>query len=545
MGEIRLVPAALVVWAVAAVAITLGVGIAVVVVLVAVIGAVVLRAYGQAVFIAGMGAAAVVTTGVRLRIARAWEPAGQFVGRVSGAPKQTSTGGFIVRVQVDGNPTLTPVFVDEVPDTAVSGAQVVVRGVVKESEMAGINPIAVNGSVEVVAPPQGLAAFAQHTRETFAGVVQATVGESAQGLISGMVLGDVSLQTSQEQQDYIDTGLSHLSAVSGANVAIVTTFAAIAAAAVGLGLRGRIVASAAALLLYASLVGPEPSVLRASVSGLVGLTAVLASRQSEPIHALCLSVIGLVLVDSDLAVHYGFALSVAATAGIVALFPLLYRVLAATGWPDILVRALGVAVAADVATMPIVAMMAGRASLVSVVANVIVAPVTGPVTVLGLAAVLLSLIHGGLAAPVLWVVEPMAYWVRVVAENGARFPGATVETEPIVVVVVYGWFLAGLFAGYPKTTLAAALVCGFGVVLSQAPAGTPVDVGRLRAHVVEKQEDALPIPPGTQLVVVLEKGRPHRRPVVTDQGIPVIFPNRDGNVAIYPDGTQVLPRREF
>ena len=88
-------------------------------------------------------------------------------------------------------------------------------------------------------------------------------------------------------------------------------------------------------------------------------------------------------------------------------------------------------------------------------------------------------------------------------------------------------------------------MCGFGVVLSQAPAGTPVDVGRLRAHVVEKQEDALPIPPGTQLVVVLEKGRPHRRPVVTDQGIPVIFPNRDGNVAIYPDGTQVLPRREF
>ena len=69
MGEIRLVPAALVVWAAAAVAITLGVGIAVVVVLVAVIGAVVLRAYGQAVFIAGMGAAAVVTTGVRLRIA--------------------------------------------------------------------------------------------------------------------------------------------------------------------------------------------------------------------------------------------------------------------------------------------------------------------------------------------------------------------------------------------------------------------------------------------------------------------------------------------
>lgn len=545
MGEVRLVPAALVVWAATAVAITLGVGVAVVVVLVAVAGAVVLRAYGQAVFIAGMGAAALLTTGVRLRIARAWEPAGEFLGRISGAPKQTRAGGFIVRVQVDGNPTLTPVFVDEVPETAVSGAEVVVRGVVTESGMAGINPIAVNGAVQVVTPPQGLAAWAQHTREAFAAAVEATVGERAQGLIPGIVLGDVSLQSTQEQQDYIDTGLSHLSAVSGANVAIVTTFAAIVAAAVGLGLRGRIVTSAVALLLYASLVGPEPSVLRASVTGLVGLTAVLASRQSEPIHALCLSVIGLVLVDSDLAVHYGFALSVAATAGIVALFPLVYRMLAPTGWPDIFVRALAVAIAADVTTMPIVAMMAGQVSLVSVVANVIVAPITGPVTVLGLAAAVLSLIHAGLAAPVLWIVEPMAFWVRLVAETGAGLPGATVKTQPIVVVVVYGWFLAGLLAGYPKATVTAALACGLCATVLQAPAGTPVDVGRLRAHVVEKQEDALPVPPGTQLIVVLEQGQPHRRPVVTDQGIPVIFPNRDGPVAIYPDGTQVLPRQEF
>ena len=541
MGELRLVPAAVAVWAAAACAIVFGVRAAVAAVLVCAGIAAVWRAWGQALMVAGLGAASTVVAAVRLRIARSWDPGGEIAGTVAGAPKQIASGGYLVRVQVAGAPSPTPVFTDEVPDGVVAGASVVVRGSVSESGPAGVNPYTVNGTVQATGPPEGFARFALHVRETFAAAVERTVGDHAQGLIPGMVLGDTSLQSAGEQQAYIDTGLSHLSAVSGANIAIVTAFAAVMAAAVGLGLRGRVVTSASALVLYAALVGPDPSVLRASVTGLVGLTAVLASRQSEPVHALCLAVIALVLVDSNLAVHYGFALSVAATVGIVALFPLLYRALATTGWPDILVRALAVAVAADVATMPIIALMAGRVSLVSVGANVLVAPVTGPVTVLGLAAAVLSLAPGGLEAVLLVVIEPLARWVRLVADVGAGLPVATINAAPLSVLVIYGWFLAGALCGRPRITLAVAVVCGV-VAVKQPP---PVELDHLRAHVVATKDDVEPVPPGTQLVVVLEQGRPHTRPVVTDQGIPVIFPNRDGVATIYPDGTQVLPRQAF
>ena len=541
MGELRLVPAAVAVWAAAVCAIVFGVRAAVAAVLVCAGIAAVWRAWGQALMVAGLGAASTVVAAVRLRIARSWDPGGEIAGTVAGAPKQIASGGYLVRVQVAGVPSPTPVFTDEVPDGVIAGASVVVRGSVSESGAAGVNPYTVNGTVQATGPPEGFARFALHVRETFAAAVERTVGDHAQGLIPGMVLGDTSLQSAGEQQAYIDTGLSHLSAVSGANIAIVTAFAAVMAAAVGLGLRGRVVTSASALVLYAALVGPDPSVLRASVTGLVGLTAVLASRQSEPVHALCLAVIALVLVDSNLAVHYGFALSVAATVGIVALFPLLYRALAATGWPDILVRALAVAVAADVATMPIIALMAGRVSLVSVGANVLVAPVTGPVTVLGLAAAVLSLAPGGLEAVLLVVIEPLARWVRLVADVGAGLPVATINAAPLSVLVIYGWFLAGVLCGRPRITLAVAVVCG--VVAVKQP--TPVELDHLRAHIVATKDDVEPVPPGTQLVVVLEQGRPHTRPVVTDQGIPVIFPNRDGVATIYPDGTQVLPRQAF
>ena len=515
-------PAALAVWAAAACCILFGVWAALLVAGVLAVCCLAVREPGQGVLTAGLGAAATLTAAVRTR---ASAPASEVVGTISGTPKQTDTGAYLVPVRVPGKPSTTPVFAEELPDGAVAGAHVVGRGVSKESGV-GVNPFVLNGEVEVLGPPEGLAAFAHHVRSTFAAAVEAQVGEGARGLIPGMVLGDVSLQPPAEQQMYIDTGLSHLSAVSGANIAIVATFATVAAAAIGAGLRGRIAASAVALLVYAALVGPEPSVLRASVSGLVGLVAVLASRQAEPIHALCLSVVGLVLVDSDLAVHYGFALSVAATAGIVALYPLLYRALAVTGWPDILVRALAVAVAADLATMPIVALMAGRVSLVSVGANVLVAPVVGPVTVLGLVAAICSLLPGGLEVPVLWCVEPLAWWVHTVARIGAGLPGATVSATPLAALVAYGWVLAGFLAGRPRATACAAAACLVVFAVPENPA--PVDPAGLRAHVVDTIDAVEPVPGWAQLVVVLESGPPKKRPVATRDGIPVIFPNRKG-----------------
>lgn len=543
MGEVRLVPAALAVWGAAAACVLWSVWAAVVVVAVVASACALRREPGQAVLVTGIGAAAMATASVRVRIARAWDFGGEVAGTVSGAPKQTTTGSWLVRVRAPGHPTTTPVFAEELPEGVVPGAQVIARGRLGESGVPGVNPVSLSGQVEVAAPPEGLAAFAQHVRATFAASVEARVGEASRGLIPGMVLGDVSLQTPAEQQAYIDTGLSHLSAVSGANIAIVTAFAAVAAAALGLGLRGRVVASISMLLVYAALVGPEPSVLRASVTGMVGLTAVLASRQSEPVHALCLAVIGLVLVDTDLAVHFGFVLSVAATAGIVALYPLLYRALAPLGWPDILVRALAVAAAADVATMPVIALMAGRVSLVSVGANVLVAPVTGPVTVLGLLAAAFSLLPGGLEAALLWVIEPMARWVRLVAEVGSGLPNATVEAEPFATALAYGWVIAGFVAGRPRLTVVVATACVACSSFTVPQLGRPLDLTQLQSHVVRTVEEVEPVPSGTQLVVVLEEGEPHTRPVATRGGIPVIFPNRDGEVVVYPDGTQVLPGR--
>ncbi|MDY3126571.1 MAG: ComEC/Rec2 family competence protein [Corynebacterium sp.] len=257
--------------------------------------------------------------------------------------------------------------------------------------------------------------------------------EREQGLVVGMVLGDVSQQTPADRQLYIDTGLSHLSAVSGANVAVVLTCVFLFCRFLGVGPLWQVFFGALALAGFVALVGPEPSVLRAAMTGIVALLAVVNSSRVQPQHALCLGICVLLFVDSYLATSFGFALSVAATASIVLLSPLLTRLLSGLRLPEVLTRAMAVSIAADMATMPLIALMTGKVSLVSVVANVLVAPATAPITVVGLAAIIIR--------PLMWLTYPFAWWIVTVAEN---VPPVTVEMSPLGAVLLYAWVIVVL-----------------------------------------------------------------------------------------------------
>ncbi|WIM67143.1 ComEC/Rec2 family competence protein [Corynebacterium breve] len=538
MSELRLVPAAAMTWLVT-LCVLIGVP------RVAVVGACVLgivfaatRQWGQLILCSAFSAAAAFLASARVRAAQAFSLGDDLVATVVAKPKELASGTWLVKVRAGGYPAEIPVFAEELQSGVVPGARVVVAGGLRESDRPGVGWFTLNGDVSVVDPPRGFAAFAAHVRESLAISVEAHVPDHSQGLIPGMVLGDTSLQSHAEQDAYIATGLSHLSAVSGANVAIVATASVMIARAVGVGLRAQVVAAGVTVFVFAGLVGAEPSVLRATVTGLVGLVAVLASSNVQPMHALSLATIALVLFDSDMAVNYGFALSVAATVGIIALNPMLYRWLARTRWPDILVRALAVAIAADLMTMPIIALMTGEVSLVSVAANVLVAPATAPVTVLGLIAVLLTLLPGGLEQLLFFAIQPFTWWIHTIGHGLAALPNSTTSATPWLVLLGYGWVLAGFMYHRPRTTLLFVLAALILPMLS-APRAPEVDIGQLATYVVDKQENIEPIPTGTELIVVLDdEGRPAPRGTRTAGGIPVLFPHRDGEVRVHEDGSQ-------
>lgn len=118
-----------------------------------------------------------------------------------------------------------------------------------------------------------------------------------------------------------------------------------------------------ALVGFVVVVGPEPSVLRAGVMGAVGLLALALGRERSAVPALAVAVICLVTYDPAMAVSFGFALSVVATAGIVLLAPPWSAAMTRRGVPRGIAAALAVPTAAFLTTAPVVAGMAGRISL--------------------------------------------------------------------------------------------------------------------------------------------------------------------------------------
>ncbi len=225
-------------------------------------------------------------------------------------------------------------------------------------------------------------------------------------------------------EDFRRAGLAHLTAVSGANVAITITAVLWPLRRRAVDRRIQAAVGGAALVCFVVLARPEPSVLRAAAMGAVTLLALASGRPRVAVPALAAAVCVLLLVDPVLARDPGFALSVLATAAIVLLAPGWSRSLRERGWPSLVADALAVSAAAGLATAPLVAALSGTVSLVSLPANLLAAPAVPPATVLGI----LATVVGAVLEPVGDVLVRAAglptSWLVLVAERAAALPDA-------------------------------------------------------------------------------------------------------------------------
>ncbi|MDK4207159.1 ComEC/Rec2 family competence protein [Corynebacterium pseudodiphtheriticum] len=576
MQDLRLLPSALTSWAVVLLVILTG-GPGWAVVLLVVVGAVCIFTghWQHAMLVVAAAGAALFMAATRQRRAAAFSYPEQLSATVAGRGTALEFGGYYFPVKVDGlapnlalftKPATTGMDADTVQQTArqtaqqpagiAPGSQILVDATYQESARPGLAPVVARGEILEVQPPTGFSKFAANISDSLQAASQQFLGEHTAALVPGMVLGDRSAQTDQQRQMYIDAGLSHLTAVSGLHVATIVAAAVILARVARCGPVGQSIAALAVLAFYASVVGPAPSVLRASITGLVGVAAIVNSSRMPPIHALSIAVITLLLIDSDLAVTFGFALSVAATAGIIALVPLLYRPLARIRLPDVVVRAFAVSIAADIVTMPLVALMAGRVSVVSVLANVAVTPVVSIALLLGLAATILAVLPLPFPAEAvaLKLAEPVVWWIYRVASWAQDLPLATIEVTPWAAAIAYGWIIVALLAGLVRTTIAVGITgMLFAGWLQRPPA--PAEISPDNVLVIDElaeitdysgQIAAETIPGNTEAIVVTDSsGRKADRPTATPAGIPIIFPNRDGPVTVYVDGSQRAESGKF
>jgi len=245
------------------------------------------------------------------------------------------------------------------------------------------------------------------------------------GLLPGLVVGDTSRLEPAVEADFRTTGMTHLTAVSGSNVAIVVGAVLLLARWARAGPWLAALLCAVALLGFVILARPSPSVVRAGTMGAIGLVALAVGRPRAALPALAGAVTVLVVIDPELAGDAGFALSVLATGGLLLLAPRWRDALRRRHVPAGLAEALAIPAAAQLACAPVLAGLSGTVSLVAVPANLLAVPAVAPATVLGVVAAVLSPVWPAGAQAIAWLGHWPAWWLVLVARHGARMPAGT------------------------------------------------------------------------------------------------------------------------
>jgi competence protein ComEC len=263
----------------------------------------------------------------------------------------------------------------------------------------------------------------------------AVLPEPDGALYRGLVIGDDRDQPRDMIDRFRASGLSHLTAVSGQNVAFV--LAACGPLLTRLRPLPRWVLTVGVIAWFVALTRFEPSILRAGVMAGLSATAYATGRERRPLRILALAVIGLVLIDPLLVWSIGFWLSVGATAGVCTAGPWLANRPSMCG-P--LALPLGITLGAQLGVVLPSVLVFGRLPLVSVIANLLAVPVAGFVMLYGLPAGLVAGSVPALAPLAMLPARVGTRWVDTVALLGERLepdPPWTWVGWGVVVVIVW------------------------------------------------------------------------------------------------------------
>ncbi|WP_439565676.1 ComEC/Rec2 family competence protein [Microcella sp.] len=312
-----------------------------------------------------------------------------------------------------------------------------------DDRVALVRPVT---ALEPVAAAPPLVAGADALRAGFLALMSAFAGDGA-ALLPGLAIGDTTAVSDDLDAAMKASALSHLTAVSGANCAIVVGLV------LGIGALARwprpVRVGAALLALggFVVLVTPEPSVVRAAVMAAVVLLALVSGRPARGLPVLGIAVLGIIVLDPWIAREYGFALSVLATAALLVLAGPLAALLARV-LPAWLALAIAVPLSAQLACQPVLILLAPEVPLSGVIANVLAAPAAPVATIVGMIACLLAPVIPPLAMLVAGLAWLPAAWIAGVARVTSQLPGALLPWPEGLAgaLLLAGLTVAGLLA---------------------------------------------------------------------------------------------------
>lgn len=267
---------------------------------------------------------------------------------------------------------------------------------------------------------QSLGTVAAAVRHDLSQRASAVVGAE---LVPGFAVGDTSLVTESLQEAMLESSLTHLTAVSGSNTGLVVASVIAVLSRLGMCRKSRILFAALALSGFVIVVGPDASVQRAAIMAAVLLVSGFGGKHSSALPALGAAVMILLMRDPWQALQPGFALSVAATTGILLWATPLTKWLTRTcRLPHWLCLPVAIAIAAQLSCGPLLLLLQPGIPAIGLIANVLAAPAAPIGTLLGMLAALVGPWNDWLADTFVVLASWPARWVAATAVVTSDLP---------------------------------------------------------------------------------------------------------------------------
>lgn len=280
-------------------------------------------------------------------------------------------------------------------------------------------------------------------KAAFLDALQRVVPEPSAGLGAGLLLGEKQALGDEREEIFRETGIIHIVVLSGYNVALVVLFVTTILGSF-CSTRLQTILGIAAIVLFALLVGPSPTVVRASIMASLILIAAATGETYAVLRGLVFA--GMVMVGINpylLAFDTGFQLSFVATAGLILIAPLLVPYLTFIPSFASMREYVAATLATQIAVLPILLYQIGQLSLVAVVVNVLVLPLVAPAmlatALAGAGAMVentLGLLLGSGADLILLLIISIAEWFGALPFAAVAVPPFSFWCVPVVYVAI-------------------------------------------------------------------------------------------------------------
>ena len=282
--------------------------------------------------------------------------------------------------------------------------------------------------------------------------IKRVVPAPASGLLSGLLLGDKTSLSDRVINQFNETGLTHIIALSGFNITII--IGALLLFLSWLPLLFRYLAAVSVVVAFVLLTGAEPSVVRAAIMAGFIMMAVLSGRLNDIAVSLGITAAIMTLLNPEILFgDAGFQLSFIATLGIIYISPVLQVMFKKI--PDEITIYLIPTLAAIIAVTPIIAINFDRVSLIAPITNLLVLPIIPLTMLIGFIALVVSWINIYIAQALGWIVWVFLEWILQVANYLSKLHFLTLSVEwfnLLFAILYYGIVIIFVWNKYVKTS---------------------------------------------------------------------------------------------